>query len=118
MTPEIHSYFHVELSNVCNFCCQPKEPPKEYYVSKHNVIEPWDNSKGSPEAAKESYVRIRKLALEKIQSAKLDLQEGLAELDANIGLTLKAEQKKPVALDDINAIAKLLDRLEKKPHSV
>ena len=118
MTPEIHSYFHVELSNVCNFCCMAKETPEAYYVSKKGIIRPWDESKGSPEAAKESYLRIRKIAIEKIKEANLDLREGVEELDTNIGLTLKSEQKKPVALSDLNSVAKLLDRLEKKPHSV
>jgi len=117
MTPEISSYFHLEMSNVCNFCCMAKEPPTKCYVSKKGIIEPWDDSKGSPQVAKDSYMRLRKLAFNHILDAGVDVRQALSVLDVEIGLTLKAEQMKPVDISDVKSTALAIDRMIKQKDS-
>ena len=111
MNPEIHAHFHVELSNVCNFCC-PRRAPSQYYVSKRGVVRPWNASKGSPTDAMESYKRILEIAHLRIQELGLDAEKGIAFLGSEIDLHSKAEEKVPVSLTDLRTVALAIERFK------
>lgn len=107
MTPEIHAHFHVEASNCCNFCC-PHEP-KGYYVSKHGVIKPWEG--GKPEDATASYLRLRKLVIQRFIDLGIDVNKGIELLDNTIDLPAKAETQLPVSTSDLHKTAETIESL-------
>jgi len=100
MTPEVNAHFTLNLSNACNWCsacCMPKG----LYVSKHEVVEAWDNTKGTVEDAVASYVRMRQIARRRFSEFGLDGNSGLEALDREIDLTALSKDGMPPSADDL-----------------
>jgi hypothetical protein len=94
------------------FCCiSPCCEAREYYVSKHGVIEPWNECLGLPDDAVSSHLRLRQLAIQSM--IKCGLSEGKATeiLDKEVRLLDKAVEAKPVELDVLERITSLIKSL-------
>lgn len=108
MIPEIHAHFSLDFSNVCNWCSSCCVP-KELYVSKHEVVEAWDDARGTMEDAVASYVRLRQIARRRFSEYGLDGNAGLAELDKQIDLAELSKKGCPPSSD---ALAKTAQAIE------
>ena len=109
MTPEVHAHFELDLSNTCNWCsgcCRPRR----LYISKSNKVEEWNPSKGSIEAAVESYVRMRQIARRRFSESGLDSDAGLAVLDKEVDLLAIANSGEPPTVEELRKTAVAVDK--------
>lgn len=107
MTPEVNAHFTLNLSNACNWCsvcCMPKG----LYISKHEVVEAWDPSKGTIEDAVSSYVRMRQIARRRFSESGLDVDAGLEALDSSIDLLGISKSGEPPTAEVLSRTAEAI----------
>lgn len=78
-------------------------------MSRSHVIEPWNNTLGTPQDASESYLRMREIAIQCLAKMNLDLRIALNTLDNSIDLVSMSHEGVPPSLDELHRTAQIID---------
>jgi len=102
----IHAHFHLEMSNVCNFCCLKREP-SAIYVSRQGTVRAWNERLGNGDVAIESYGRMRNLVRSRLIDLKIDVDEGMRYIDSIV----TTPSHSPIQLENLKIIARAIETL-------
>lgn len=107
---------NVDLSTTWHFnklfcCISPCCEARQYYVSRHGVIEPWNDTVGLPDDATASHLRLRQLAIDSMVKCGLSVGKAADILDREVKLLDKAVAAQPVELGVLEHITAIIHSL-------
>lgn len=107
---------NVDLSTTWHFnklfcCISPCCEARQYYVSRHGHIEPWNDTVGLPDDAAASHLRLRELAIESMAKCGLSKANAASILDKEVKLLDKAVEARPVELSVLEQITSIINDL-------